>query len=96
MNKYIKIIGEMVPALHSLVQIRYTKGGRNIIENVHKYSQISIHSCRRTLVTTLVNGGLDSRDIMVMSGHATDDMISTYYKKDDTLIMNRILAILNK
>jgi site-specific recombinase XerD len=96
MNMYIKIIGEMVPALHSLVQIRYTKGGRNIIENVPKYSQISIHSCRRTLVTTLVNGGLDSRDIMVMSGHLSEEMISTYYKKDDTQIMNRILAILNK
>ena len=59
MNEYIKIIGGMVPALHSIVQIRYTKGGRDIVENVTKYSQISIHTSRRTLITTLRNGGMD-------------------------------------
>lgn len=96
MNAYIKVIGKMVPVLHSLVQLRYTKGGRNIVRNVPKYTQITIHTSRRTLITTLRNGGLDSSDVMVMSGHLSEEMISTYYKKDDTQIMNRILAILNK
>jgi site-specific recombinase XerD len=96
MNSYIKVIGKMVPVLHSLVQLRYTKGGRNIVKNVPKYTQITIHTSRRTLITTLRNAGMDSSDVMVMSGHQSEGMISTYYKKDDSQIMQRILAILNK
>ncbi|MBP6094186.1 MAG: phage integrase SAM-like domain-containing protein [Cytophagaceae bacterium] len=96
MNAYIKVIGKMVPVLHTLVQLRYTKGGRNIVRNVPKYTQITIHTSRRTLITTLRNAGLDSSDVMVMSGHVSEEMISTYYKKDDNQIMQRILAILNK
>jgi site-specific recombinase XerD len=96
MNLYIKIIGEMVPALQSLVQIRYTKGGRDIVENVTKFSQISIHTSRRTLITTLRNGGMDSGGVTIMSGHATEDLISTYYKNDGTRNLQQILEILNK
>jgi site-specific recombinase XerD len=96
MNAYIKVISKMVPVLHSLVQLRYTKGGRNIVKNVPKYTQITIHTSRRTLITTLRNAGMDSSDVMVMSGHQSEEMISTYYKKDDSQIMQRILAILNK
>ncbi len=96
MNEYIKIIGEMVPALQSLVQIRYTKGGRDIVENVTKYSQISIHTSRRTLITTLRNGGMDSGGVTIMSGHATEEMVSTYYKNDGSRNLKQILEILNK
>jgi site-specific recombinase XerD len=96
MNLYIKIIGEMVPALQSLVQIRYTKGGRDIVENVTKYSQISIHTSRRTLITTLRNGGMDSGGVTIMSGHATEGLISTYYKNDGSRNLQQILEILNK
>ncbi len=96
MNSYIKIIGEMVPALQSLVQIRYTKGGRGIVENVTKYSQISIHTSRRTLITTLRNGGMDSGGVTIMSGHATEEMVSTYYKNDGSRNLKQILEILNK
>ncbi len=96
MNEYIKIIGEMVPALQSLVQIRYTKGGRDIVKNVTKYSQISIHTSRRTLITTLRNGGMDSGGVTIMSGHATEEMVSTYYKNDGTRNLQQILEILNK
>jgi len=96
MNEYIKIIGEMVPALQSVVQIRYTKGGRDIVENVTKYSQISIHTSRRTLITTLRNGGMDSSGVTIMSGHATEEMVSTYYKNDGSRNLQQILDILNK
>lgn len=96
MNEYIKVIGEMVPALQSLVQIRYTKGGRDIVENVTKYSQISIHTSRRTLITTLRNGGMDSGGVTIMSGHATEEMVSTYYKNDGSRNLQQILEILNK
>ncbi|MHA8100732.1 tyrosine-type recombinase/integrase [Aquirufa nivalisilvae] len=95
-NSYIKIIGSMVPALQSLVQIRYTKGGRDIVENVTKFSQISIHTSRRTLITTLRNGGLDSGGVTLMSGHATEEMVSTYYKNDGTRNLQQILEILDK
>jgi site-specific recombinase XerD len=96
MNEYIKIIGEMVPALQSLVQIRYTKGGRDIVKNVTKFSQISIHTSRRTLITILRNGGMDSGGVTLMSGHATEEMVSTYYKNDGARNLQQILEILNK
>lgn len=96
MNSYIKIIGEMVPSLHALVQIRYTKGGRDIVENVTKYSQICIHTSRRTLITKLRNGGMDSGAVTIMSGHATEEMVSTYYKNDGSRNLKQILEILNK
>lgn len=96
MNEYIKEIGKMVPILHSIVQIRYTKGGRDIVENVPKYSQICIHTSRRTLITTLRAGGIDSTDVTIMSGHATEDLISTYYKNEESKSIERILEILNK
>lgn len=95
MNSYIKIIGEMVPSLQSIVQIRYTKGGRDVIENVPKFSQISIHTSRRTLITTLRNGGMDSSGVTIMSGHQTDEMVSTYYKNDGAKNVEQILKILN-
>lgn len=96
MNSYIKVIGEMVPALQSIIQIRYIKGGRDVIKNVPKYSQISIHTSRRTLITTLRNGGMDSSGVTIMSGHQTEEMVSTYYKNDGSKNVKQILEILNK
>lgn len=41
-------------------------------------------------------GGIDSSDVTIMSGHATDDLISTNYKNKESKSIERILEILNK
>lgn len=86
----------LVPELNSYVQIRYTKGGRDIIEDRPKYSLISIHTSRRTTISKLSNNGVEFGTISFLSGHTNIAGMAPYIKPNEDKVLEKILEILNK
>lgn len=81
-NEGLKEIGKMIKGLNRKIQIKYNRGGEIKTEMVQRYSLLTNHCGRRTLITTLVNLGFDYKDIMVVSSHVTLKSFETYIKKN--------------
>lgn len=81
-NEGLKEIGKMIKGLNRKIHIKYNRGGIIKTEMVPRYSLLTNHCGRRTLITTLVNLGFDYKDIMVVSSHTTLKSFETYIKKN--------------
>ena len=81
-NDGLKELGKMIKGLNRRIQIKYNRGGEIKTEIVPRYTMLTNHCGRRTLITTLVNLGCDYKDIMVVSSHVTLKSFETYIKKN--------------
>jgi site-specific recombinase XerD len=95
-NKGLKEIGVMIKGLNRKEQIKYNRGGEIKTEMVPRYTMLTNHCGRRTLITTLVNHGFDYKDIMVVSSHVTLKSFEAYIKKNKVGAAKKMLKQFNE
>ncbi len=66
--------------MNNVVEKKYTKGGNGVRLLKPKYSQICIHTGRRTLATLLVEHGLPYEQVMKITGHKKLSTLQKYIK----------------
>lgn len=79
MNKNLKVIGKMT-GINELVSISKTQGGKLKTYTKPKYEMIKTHTARRSFCTNAYLSGMDSLDIMALSGHKTEKNFLKYIK----------------
>ncbi len=82
--------------LNRKIQIKYNRGGEIKTEMVPRYTMLTNHCGRRTLITTLVNHGFDYKDIMVVSSHVTLKSFEAYIKKNKVGAAKKMLKQFNE
>ncbi|RKS56179.1 site-specific recombinase XerD [Gillisia mitskevichiae] len=81
-NYCIKIIGELA-SIDELTVKTVTKGGTPTKITTPKYNLISNHTSRRSFCTNAYLSGMNTSDIMAISGHATEKVFYNYIKVND-------------
>ena len=79
MNRNLKKLGELA-GLHEKVEIERTEGGNMRVQAVPKYKLLATHTARRSFCTNAYLKGLDTLDIMAISGHKTEQNLLRYIK----------------
>ena len=79
MNRNLKVLGERAGLVES-VEIERTEGGKRRREFRPKYELIQTHTARRSFCTNAYLQGLDTLDIMAISGHKTESNFLRYIK----------------
>lgn len=79
LNRHIKTIARLA-GLDEIVSIRSTKGGVNSVVKMPKWQLVHSHTARRTGCTRMYLAGIDSLDIMRISGHTSLAMLQAYIK----------------
>ncbi|MEO0058586.1 MAG: hypothetical protein RLZZ312_233 [Bacteroidota bacterium] len=79
LNKYIKIIGEML-GFDEKVECVFRKGGKEIKEYLPKYKLIHSHTARRSFCTNMYIKKMPVFDIMHFSGHKTEKEFYKYIR----------------
>ncbi|MFA8450779.1 MAG: tyrosine-type recombinase/integrase [Bacteroidales bacterium] len=78
-NKQIKIAGRLA-GITSKVQITKTIQGKKLSRTYFKYELIKTHTARRSFCTNAYLAGVDTMDIMAISGHKTETSFVKYVK----------------
>ncbi|MFN4234409.1 MAG: tyrosine-type recombinase/integrase [Bacteroidia bacterium] len=78
-NNYIKDVAKMA-RIDSDVFKSITKGGVNRTIKFKKYELVQSHTARRSFCTNAYLSGMDSIDIMSISGHKTEKVFLNYIK----------------
>lgn len=78
-NKLIKVAGRLA-GIKETVTISKNKGGRKISQKYFKYELIKTHTARRSFCTNAYLAGVDTLDIMAISGHKTESSFQKYIK----------------
>lgn len=79
MNRNLKRLGELV-GLDERVEVERTEGGARNAQIKPKYELIHTHTARRSFCTNAYLQGLDTLDIMAISGHKTETSFLKYIK----------------
>ncbi len=79
MNRNLKVLGERAGLVES-VEIERTEGGKRRRERRPKHELIQTHTARRSFCTNAYLKGLDTLDIMAISGHKTETSFLKYIK----------------
>ena len=79
MNRNLKRLGKLV-GLHERVEVERTEGGTRNAQIKPKYELIHTHTARRSFCTNAYLQGLDTLDIMAISGHKTETSFLKYIK----------------
>lgn len=84
-NNYIKEIGKLA-GIDELIETENTKGGLIVKKTVPKYELIKTHTARRSGATNMYLAGIQSIDIMKITGHKTEREFLKYIKvtKEET------------
>lgn len=84
-NLYIKAIGKLA-GFTEIIQTEKTKGGLIVKENIPKHQLIMTHTARRSGATNMYLAGIQSIDIMKITGHKTESEFLKYIKvtKEET------------
>lgn len=84
-NLYIKAIGKLA-GFTEIIQTEKTKGGLLLKENIPKHQLIMTHTARRSGATNMYLAGIQSIDIMKITGHKTESEFLKYIKvtKEET------------
>ncbi|MEO9805000.1 MAG: site-specific integrase [Reichenbachiella sp.] len=78
-NRSIKIIGELA-GITSREHKAITRGGKQVTKRYARNELIKSHTARRSFCTNAYLGGMDSIDIMAISGHTTEKNFLKYIK----------------
>ena len=89
-NKYIKIVCERVPQLHTTVSRTSTVGGVKLTTKSPKYKRIQTHTARRSFVSNLILQGIPPLDICQITGHSSEQMLLNYCKVKPRESISRI------
>lgn len=79
-NAYVKEIGKMMPSMHKLVEVQYTKAGKHIIKQVPKYTLLGSHTARRSFATNALKMGVPEQTVMVIGGWRSRKSLHKYNK----------------
>jgi integrase len=79
MNRNLKILGALA-GLDDDVEVERTEGGKRTARVVPKHELLVTHTARRSFCTNAYLSGLDSIDIMAISGHKTEAHFLRYIK----------------
>lgn len=79
-NEYIKEVANLCPLLHKLELLSYVKGGKNIEENIERWTLVSSHTARRSFATNAYERGTPVKSIMAITDHKTEDSFRRYIK----------------
>lgn len=71
MNRNLKILGALA-GLDDDVEVERTEGGKRTARVVPKHERLVTHTALRSFCTKAYLRGLDSIDIMAISGHKTE------------------------
>lgn len=80
MNRRLKEIAAMVPALNVATQTSITRAGHLVTEIKQKFQLVSTHTSRRSFATNLYLEGVNSLTIMKMTGHKSEKVFISYVK----------------
>lgn len=80
-NRYIKEIGKDA-GLTNYETVTKTIGGKKVSISYQKWEILSSHSARRSFVTNAILAGISSSSIMLMTGHRSHSVLSSYVKFD--------------
>ncbi len=78
-NQNIKEIAEIAGIIEP-VETTSTIGGLEVIKRQLKYELVTTHTARRSFCTNAYLSGMDSHDIMAISGHSTEKNFLKYIK----------------
>jgi site-specific recombinase XerD len=92
MRIYLKRIAEMVPEMHSNVEIQYTEGSKTKRMIMKRYQLVHLHTARRTLATLLYRRGFEVEKIMLVTGHRTLKSLKTYLKITKKEVLNDMVV----
>jgi integrase len=79
MNRNLKVLGRLC-GMDGEIVVETTKGGRMTSYKRLKYEMIKTHTARRSFCTNAYLLGMDSLDIMALSGHKTEANFLKYIK----------------
>ena len=79
MNRNLKALGRLC-GIDGDIVVETTKGGRMTSYKRLKYEMIKTHTARRSFCTNAYLLGMDSLDIMALSGHKTEANFLKYIK----------------
>lgn len=79
MNRNLKALGELA-GIYEEVVIETTRGGRMAAYKKPKHEMIKTHTARRSFCTNAYLSGVDTLDIMALSGHTTETSFLKYIK----------------
>ena len=79
MNRNLKTLGRLC-GIDVEVVVETTKGGRMSAYKRPKYEMIKTHTARRSFCTNAYLSGMDTLDIMALSGHKTEANFLKYIK----------------
>lgn len=89
LNKTIKVIGRKA-RLDNGIPVRITKGGVNTETIVPKFSLISSHSGRRSMVTNAKRWISDKSALMAVLNHKSEAMLANY---DKSAVLEKVIPI---
>lgn len=78
-NELIKVVCKRAK-INSIEHITITKGGKKVSYSKQKYTLVSSHTARRSFCTNAYLMGMNSLDIMSLSGHTTESTFLKYIK----------------
>lgn len=78
-NDYLKIIAEKA-GLNDKVTITHSNGGIHTPYKYPKYQLVSTHTARRSFATNMMLEGVPIAQIMLITGHKTQDSFFKYIK----------------
>lgn len=81
-NKALKDIGQDA-GINETIKIEKTIGGKRTIIEKKKYDLITAHSGRRTFCTNAYKSGMNTIDIMALSGHKSEETFYKYIRVSD-------------
>ncbi|UPT67165.1 MAG: site-specific integrase [Sphingobacteriales bacterium JAD_PAG50586_3] len=80
MNKYLKIICEMIREFDKPIKTSITRAGFKEIDLKRMYELVVTHTARRSFATNLYKQKLPSLTIMAITGHKTEKAFMRYIK----------------
>jgi len=81
-NRYLKDIGEMLPALHAEFHKTITRARVPETTIYKKFQLLQTHSARRSFATNEYLAGTPTTTIMAITGHKTEKSFRSYIKAD--------------
>jgi hypothetical protein len=86
-NDFLEIIGGKAK-INEILTIKKTKGGKQETKMISKYKMIKNHTGRRSFCTNAYLSGMNTLDIMAISGHNSEKTFLNYIKvsKDERAV----------
>lgn len=80
LNDYLKEVCSMVPELQVMESKTFTKGGKELTVNYHKWQLCSTHTARRSFATNEYEAGTPTITIKALTGHKTEAAFLKYIR----------------